>query len=97
MTPSPMDHSNSLVMQGHTMYQPGPIFHYPLPASNLSTELHAIVKTTKRAFKSIIVTAWDQYIDQIKKTKINHGLSKLHVAVFDEPTTQQAADIVSNN
>ena len=95
-TPSPMDHSDSLVMQGHTPYQPRPITREALPPSNLSTELHAVAQTTKQAFKSVFVTAWDQYIDQIKKNKINHELSKLHVAVFDEPATQKAADIVSN-
>ena len=94
--PTPMDHSDSLVIQGYTPYQIGPATQEAIQPPNLSPNLTAVAQTTKQAFKSIFVMAWDQYLEQTKKNKVNHELSKLQVSVLDDPATQRAASIVAN-
>ena len=99
-TTEPMDHSDSLVIQGYTPYNPGLInptgTNSPNQTVPLPVELNHITQTIKQAFKAIFVTAWDQFLDQVQKNRITHELSKLNTTVFDAPATEKAATILDN-
>ena len=95
-TTEPMDHSDSLVMQGYTTYNPSVTTQtthsktIPLP-----TDLHPITQTIKQAFKAVFVTTWDQFLDHVRKNRVTHELTKLNATVFDAPATEKAANILA--
>ena len=101
--PEPMDHSDSLVLQGIIPY-PTLDAHTTEPALSQDSDNHPnspdpkimnVSQSIRQAFKSVFVSAWDQYLDQVKKNQIAQQLAKLNVTVFDGPATEEAANIIA--
>ena len=102
--PEPMDHSDSLVLQGIIPY-PTLDAHTTEPASSQQDndnrsnspdpKIMNVSQSIRQAFKSVFVSAWDQYLDQVKKNQIAHQLAKLNVTVFDGLATEKAANIIA--